>query len=195
MTSSYFIPISGRPNAGKTSLINFLASTKNPVGKKAGTTLRIMKIPLIKDLFLVDLPGYGRITKRSKKIENQIKTEIVQYLENSSNQFLFAIHVIDFSTFHFMVQNLEQKGIIPIDIEFIQFLVEKTNLTPFLVLNKIDKVKQSLIEQNLDLLRSYELPEIEIFLLSLKTKVGCRFFRNRVKEMVVQELGSKYQNW
>jgi GTP-binding protein EngB required for normal cell division len=195
MTSSYFIPISGRPNAGKTSLINFLASTKNPVGKKAGTTLRIVKIPLTKDLFLVDLPGYGRITKRSKKIENQIKTEIVQYLDNFSNQFLFAIHVIDFSTFHFMVQNLEQKGIIPIDIEFIQFLAEKINLTPFLVLNKIDKVKQSLIEENLDLLRSYELPEIEIFILSLKTKVGCRFFRNRVKERVVQELGPKYQNW
>ncbi|MFX0172831.1 MAG: GTPase [Candidatus Hodarchaeota archaeon] len=195
MTSSYLIPITGRPNAGKTSLINFLASTKRPIGKKAGTTLRITKIHLIKDLFLVDLPGFGRITKRSREIENEIKTEIVQYIENLSKHFLFAIHIIDFSTFHFMVQNLEQKGIIPIDIELIQFIAEETTRTPFIVLNKIDKIKQSLIEQNLDLLRSYDLPEIEIFLLSLKTNKGCRFFRNRVKKVIVQELGSRYQNW
>lgn len=195
MTSIYLIPITGRPNAGKTSLINYLSHSKKPVGKQAGTTLKITSIPLVKNLFLVDLPGFGRITKRSKKLEDQIKSEIVRFLEDPFNQLLFAIHIIDISTFHHMVTSLERKGIIPLDIEMIQFVTERTNLPPIVVLNKIDKVKTVLIEQNLTLLQSYNLPEIELFLLSLKTKKGCRNLRNRVKELTVQKLGSKYQHW
>ncbi|MFW9905741.1 MAG: GTPase, partial [Candidatus Thorarchaeota archaeon] len=82
ITATYLIPVSGRPNAGKTSLINYLSHSKRPVGKKAGTTLRIISVPLIKNLFLVDLPGYGRITKRSKKFEERIKDEIISFLES-----------------------------------------------------------------------------------------------------------------
>ncbi len=195
MTSIYLIPITGRPNAGKTSLINYLSHSKRPVGKQAGTTLRIASVPLVKNLFLVDLPGFGRITKRSKKLEDQIKSEIVRFLEDPLNQLLFAIHIIDISTFHHMVTSLERKGIIPLDIEMIQFVTERTNLPPIIVLNKIDKVKTVLIEQNLTLLQSYNLPEIELFLISLKTKKSCRNLRNRVKELTVQKLGSKYQHW
>ncbi|UCG90130.1 MAG: 50S ribosome-binding GTPase [Candidatus Heimdallarchaeota archaeon] len=195
MTFIHLIPVSGRPNAGKTSLVNYLSHSKRPVGKHAGTTLRIASVPLVKNLFLIDLPGFGRIMKRSKKFEDQIKNDIILFLEDPSNQLLFAIHIIDISTFHNMVASLEKKGVIPLDIEMIQFVGERTNHPPLIVLNKIDKSKTALIEQNLTLLESYDLPESEIFLLSLKTKEGCRTLRNRVKELVVQELGSSYQHW
>ena len=195
MTLSYLIPISGRPNAGKTSLVNYLSHSKRPVGKQAGTTIRIESVPLAKNLFLVDLPGFGRITKRSKKLEDQIKDEIVRFLEETSKQLLFVIHIIDISTFHHMVTSLEKKGIIPLDIEMIQFVAERTSLPPIIVLNKIDKVKTMLVEQNLTLLQSYDLPEIELFLISLKTNEGCRTLRNRVKELTIQKLGARYQHW
>ncbi|MFX1246235.1 MAG: GTPase [Promethearchaeota archaeon] len=191
----YLIPISGRPNAGKTSLVNYLSHSKRPVGKQAGTTITITSIPLIKNLHLVDLPGFGRITKRSKKCESQIKDDIVHFLEDPSNQLLFAIHIIDVSTFHLVVASLEKKQIVPLDIEMIQFISDRTNLPPIVVLNKIDKVKREIVEQNIALLKSYNLPEFELFLLSLKTKNGCRPFRNRVKELSVQKLGTSYQNW
>ncbi|MFX0123029.1 MAG: GTPase [Candidatus Hodarchaeota archaeon] len=195
MNATYFIPVSGRPNAGKTSLINYLSHSRRPVGKKAGTTLRITSVPLIKNLFLVDLPGYGRITKRSKKLVNEIKNTIISFFENPSNQLLFAIHIIDISTFHLMVTSLERKGIIPIDIEMIQFVAESTNCPPFIVLNKTDKVKKEFMEQTLSLLQSYDIPESEIFLLSLKTKSGCRTLRNRVKDLIVQKLGPPYEHF
>ncbi|UCG03705.1 MAG: 50S ribosome-binding GTPase [Candidatus Heimdallarchaeota archaeon] len=195
MTITYLIPVSGRPNAGKTSLINYLSHSKRPVGKQAGTTLRIASIPLIKNLYLIDLPGYGRITKRSKKVEDKIKNEIISFLEDPSNQLLFPIHIIDISTFHLMVRSLEKKGIIPIDIEMIQFISEISNHHPIVVLSKIDKVKNDLVKQNLLLLQSYDIPESEIFLLSLKTKSGCRTLRNRIKELVVQKLGSPYEHF
>jgi len=195
MTFIHLIPISGRPNAGKTSLVNYLSHSKRPVGKHAGTTLSIASVPLVKNLFLIDLPGFGRITKRSKKIEDQIKDEIILFLEVPSNQLLFVIHIIDISTFHNMVTSLEKKGVIPLDIEMIQFIAERTYLPPVVVLNKIDKITTTLIEQNIALLKSYDLPEFDFFLISLKTKIGCRTLRNRVKELVVQELGSNYQHW
>ncbi len=195
MTTTFLIPVSGRPNAGKTSLINFLSHSRRPVGKQAGTTLKITSVPLIKNLLLIDLPGYGRITKRSKKLEDNIKNDIISFLEDPSNQLLFALHIIDISTFHHMVTSLEKKGIIPIDIEMIQFVDEISNHPPIVVLNKIDKVKTEIVRQNLSLLQSYDIPESEIFLLSLRTKNGCRALRNRVKELVVQKLGPPYEHF
>jgi GTP-binding protein EngB required for normal cell division len=193
--ATYLIPVSGRPNAGKTSLINYLSHSKRPVGKKAGTTLRIASVPLIKDLSLVDLPGYGRITKRSKKLEESIKDKIISFLDNPSNRILFAIHIIDISTFHHMVTSLEKKGIIPIDVEMIQFLAEISNEPPIIVLNKIDKVKPDLLKQNLMLLQSYDIPESEILLSSLKTNDGCRTLRTKLKKLIVQKLGSPYEHF
>ncbi len=195
MSITYNIPISGRPNAGKTSLINFLTGSKRPVGKKAGTTLRITPVQLINDVYLVDLPGFGRITKRSKKLENLVKNQIVEFLEDPKTSFLLGVHIIDISTFHHVTQSLESKGIIPIDIEMIQFLDEITTNPPFVILNKIDKVNSSLLEKNILLLKEYSLPEFQLFTTSFKTKEGCRTIRNELKSVIVDKLGIKYQNW
>ncbi|UCE12203.1 MAG: 50S ribosome-binding GTPase, partial [Candidatus Heimdallarchaeota archaeon] len=155
MNSTHLISISGRPNAGKTSLLNYLSRSKRPVGKHAGTTLKRDRVQLFKNLYLVDLPGFGRITKRSKKLENQLKDEIIHFIEEFSRQIILALHIVDISTFHLMVRSLEKKGIIPLDIEFIQFLAEEINYPPIIVLNKIDKINTDLMEQNLTLLQSY----------------------------------------
>ena len=195
MKKNHHIPITGRPNAGKTSLINFLTGSKRPVGKHAGTTLRIVPIPLVNDIFLVDLPGFGRITKRSKKLENLLKDQIVQFLENSENDLFSAIHVIDISTFHIVSKNLEKKGIIPLDIEMILFLDELLKRPPFVILNKIDKVTTRLLEDNISILKSYLSPEIDYHTLSLSSGRGCRDFRNSLQTLIIKEFGVKYQKW
>ncbi|MHA1978315.1 MAG: GTPase [Candidatus Hodarchaeales archaeon] len=195
MKNIYNIPVTGRPNAGKTTIINYLTHSRRPVGKKAGTTLRIAPVQLVKDVFLVDLPGFGRITKRSKSLEDIIKDQIVKFLEDPSSSILFGIHVIDSSTFHIVTQSLEKKGIIPIDIEMIQFLEETTKHPPIVLMNKIDKVNTALFNQNVDILSTYDLPRFEVFPTSFKTKNGCREFRNMVRSLIVENLGVQYQNW
>ncbi|MFW9855865.1 MAG: GTPase [Candidatus Thorarchaeota archaeon] len=190
-----YIPISGRPNAGKTSLINFLTKSKRPVGKRPGTTKRINSIPLVEDLYLVDLPGFGRIERRSKETEERVKDQIVQYFDDSTRRLAIAIHIIDISTFHLVVENLEKKGIIPIDIEMIRFVAEFSKFPPLVIFNKIDKVKKSLIDSNRQLLKSYQLPPMRLFLLSLKTKEGCQIFRNTLKNFVIARYGQKYSHW
>ncbi|MFW9906118.1 MAG: hypothetical protein ACFFFH_17485, partial [Candidatus Thorarchaeota archaeon] len=121
--------------------------------------------------------------------------EIISFLESPSNQLLFAIHIIDISTFHHMVASLEKKGIIPIDVEMIQFLAEISNEPPIIVLNKIDKVKSDLIKHNLMILQSYDIPESDIFLLSLRTNNGCRTLQTEIKKLIVQKLGSPYEHF
>ncbi len=190
-----YIPITGRPNAGKTTLINFLCKKKRPVGKRAGTTLRITPIPLVYDVSLVDFPGFGRITKRSKSLENKIKDQIIEFLDSPQHNFLFGIHVVDISTFSIVSKNLEKKGIIPIDIEMIDFLHEITNVPPIVVLNKIDKVKRDSIEENRNFLYQYDLPKIILVQTSFKTKIGIRSLRATIKEEIVGILGPKYQKW
>ena len=195
MKKTYNIPVTGRPNAGKTSLINYLTGSKRSVGKHAGTTLRIAPIVLVNDIYLVDLPGFGRITKRSKKLENLLKDQIVQFLEDPEIDLFSAIHIIDISTFHIVTKNLEKKGIIPIDIEMIQFLDELLERPPFVLLNKIDKVSPQLLEDNIRILEGYQIPEVEYYTLSLSSGKGCRKFRNTLHTLIVDEFGVKYQKW
>ena len=195
MKKTNYIPITGRPNAGKTTLINFLCKTRRPVGKRAGTTLRIAPIPLVYDVSLVDIPGFGRITKRSKSLENRIKNQIVEFLDSSENKFLFGIHVIDISTFGKVTMNLEKKGIIPLDIEMIEFLHEITNVSPIVVLNKTDKLDRRSINENLKLLQQYDLPEVLLHQTSFKNKEGIHSLRSEVKEKLGDILGPKYQKW
>jgi GTP-binding protein EngB required for normal cell division len=195
MKKIHYIPITGRPNAGKTTLINFLSHTKRPVGKRAGTTLRITPIPLVLDVSLVDFPGFGRITKRSKSLENIIKDQIVKFLEDPQNSLLFGIHVIDISTFSIVSKNLERKGIIPLDIEMIEFLCEITNIPPIVVLNKIDKLEKDSMEKNRALLYQYNLPKISLHQTSFKTKDGIRSLKSAVKMEIARELGPKYKKW
>jgi GTP-binding protein EngB required for normal cell division len=195
MKKTYNIPVTGRPNAGKTSLINYLTRSKRPVGKHAGTTLRIAPIALINDIFLVDLPGFGKITKRSKKLEDMLKDQIVEFLENPENSLFTAIHIIDISTFHIVSKSLEKKGIIPLDIEMIQFLGEILKQLPFVLLNKIDKVTPQLLDDNIHILESYPIPNINCFTVSLSSEKGCRIFRNELQSLIVNEFGVKYQKW
>ena len=191
----HLIPITGRPNAGKTSLLNFLGNTKKPVGKHAGTTLKIETIPFYKTLSFVDFPGFGRAAKISKTKQSKIKDEIVHFLDNPENHFLFGLHIIDASTFHIMVQSLEKKGIIPIDIEMISFVSENTKKSIFVIFNKIDKVKKSLMDKNIMILQSYDLPDYELHQISLKSRIGCDILRSRIKNKIIEELGVSYQHW
>ena len=77
----------------------------------------------------------------------------------------------------------------------IHFLAEITEIPPIIVFNKVDKLKKDKIGQNIQLFNTYTIPEVEEFIISLKTKEECRTLRNRMKKIVVEKLGSSYQNW
>ncbi len=66
-----YIIFTGRPNAGKSTTIRALTGVKVPIGKRPGTTKKINKYQIGKDLYLVDMPGYGRKLGAHKSVEDR----------------------------------------------------------------------------------------------------------------------------
>lgn len=143
------IVISGRSNVGKSSVIRQLTGKKVEIGKRPGVTREFDRIELGKKLELVDLPGFGYIGGISEKEQEEIKTKIVRYLENNSDQILFAIQVVDASTFLEIAERWKKRGQIPIGVELFSFLQE-LELGPIVAANKIDKIGPSELDEILD---------------------------------------------
>ena len=136
-----FIVFTGRPNSGKSSSIRKITGLNTRSGKRPGTTRRVSIYSLSRGLSLVDMPGYGRITGASINATNQVKDEILDFLETQGGAIVLAVHVLDLSTFTEVSERLERKGIIPIDLEMIQYIEESTGEMPLVAANKIDKIR------------------------------------------------------
>jgi GTP-binding protein EngB required for normal cell division len=87
------------------------------------------------------MPGYGRITGASIDATNLVKDEILDFIESNGAAISLGVQVLDISTFHEVAERMENKGIIPLDLEMIQYLEESTGEMPLVAANKIDKIR------------------------------------------------------
>ncbi|MDH5688317.1 MAG: 50S ribosome-binding GTPase, partial [Candidatus Bathyarchaeota archaeon] len=133
-----YIVFTGRPNAGKSSIIREVTGLDVATGKRPGTTRRISKYPLTGDLFLVDMPGFGRMTKASKDFEDRMMDQIIKFLEFNAQSISLAVHILDISTFLEVTWRLEKKGFVSVDVEMVQFLANTLCEFPLVAANKID---------------------------------------------------------
>ncbi len=136
------IVVVGRSNVGKSSLIKALTGKNIEIGKRPGMTLEFKEYPY-KNFILVDFPGFGFMKNVREERQEQLKDEIVRYIE--SKEFSRAIEVIDTKAFLDIYERWVETQI-PVEIEFYHFLHEFTE--PIIAANKIDK------------LRTYERDEI-----------------------------------
>lgn len=123
------------------------------IGKHPGTTRRISRYPLNQGLVLVDLPGFGRTLRGSKRLEGKIKDQILDFLESNVESLALAVHVLDISTFLEVTQRLEKKGFISVDVEMVHFLAKTLGEFPLVAANKIDKANRETLEANLTAFR------------------------------------------
>lgn len=139
----------GRSNVGKSSIIRKLTGKKVGVGKRPGVTRDFNRIKLGKNLYLLDLPGFGHIAGMDKKKEEEIKNKIVEYLEGNSEEIISSIQVIDSSSFLDIAERWKKRDQIPVAVELFSFLRE-LNLKPIVAANKIDKIKSGDMDEVLD---------------------------------------------
>ena len=145
-----YLVFTGRPNAGKSSLIKELTGLNIATGKHPGTTRKVSKYPLNDGLVLVDLPGLGKMSGASKNAEEEVNKKIIGFLESNVQNIVLAVAVLDISTFLEVTWRLEKKGIESVDVEMVKFLTDTLGEFPVVVANKIDKASRKEIEANLN---------------------------------------------
>ncbi len=181
-----YLVFTGRPNAGKSSLIKELSGLNIATGKRPGTTRTIKKYPLNNGLFLVDLPGLGKMMGVSKRFEEKVNRRIVEFLESNAQNIVLAVAVLDISTFLEVTWRLEKKGFQSVDVEMVKFLAANLGEFPVVVANKIDKTTTKELEANLNEFInriSDENPssvESSVFTASLKTGKGVGALKSAI---------------
>ncbi|MBN1682279.1 50S ribosome-binding GTPase [Candidatus Bathyarchaeota archaeon] len=185
MAEGYFV-FTGRPNSGKSSLIKAITGINVAVGKQPGTTNRIEKYPLSKNLLLIDMPGYGVSLRLSKQGEEDTKDMILDFLKNKSNQIILALHVINTSTYLETETRLAKKGFIPLDIELVHYIKRDLNITCIVAANKIDKERSSIINENLEALKEGLGPTIPVYPVSAKTGDGIGLLKNDIRKRLIE---------
>ncbi|PVX24260.1 MAG: hypothetical protein CW716_10435 [Candidatus Bathyarchaeum sp.] len=188
-----YLVFTGRPNAGKSSLIKALSGLNIITGKHAGTTRKVNKYPLSEGLMLVDLPGLGKMMGVSKKFEEKVNRMIVEFLETNAENIVLAVAVMDISTFIEVTWRLEKKGYMSVDVEMIKFLTKKIGEFPVVVANKIDKANKKEIEMNLNEFLNRisdgqpSTVSNKVFTTSLKTGKGVSELKEAIHTMLTEK--------
>ncbi|MCJ7633681.1 50S ribosome-binding GTPase [Candidatus Bathyarchaeota archaeon] len=186
-----YLVFTGRPNSGKSSIIRKIVGLDVRTGKHPGTTRTISKYPLNDNLVLVDMPGYGRMMRFSKRLESKTNDRIIRFLESNAQDIALVVHVLDISTFSEVTRRLEKKGFISIDVEMVQFLAKTLGEFPLVTANKIDKIKEEDISDNLEKfiqqISGSDSPSIEdyVFPVSAKTGDGLGSLKSAIHERLV----------
>ena len=141
------IAFAGKSNVGKSSVINRLLNRKNfaRVGEKPGKTIHINYFTVDHSCYFVDLPGYGyaQVSQAEKARWGKLMEEYF-----AANRIDLGIMIVDCR--HAPTNN---------DITMARWFLDSG--CPFVVVaNKLDKVKKSQIDGNLQVIREdLELPQ------------------------------------
>ena len=141
------IAFAGKSNVGKSSVINRLLNRKNfaRVGEKPGKTIHVNYFTLDEKCYFVDLPGYG-YAKVSQAEKDRWSRLMESYF--AENRIDLGVMIVDAR--HAPTNN---------DITMARWFLDSQ--CPFVVVaNKLDKLKKSEIEPNMNTIRAdLELPE------------------------------------
>lgn len=186
-----YLVFTGRPNAGKSSIIREIVGLDVKIGKRPGTTRHISRHLLSQGLVLVDMPGFGKMTGVSKRLEDSINDQIIQFLESHAQSTVLAVHVLDITSFLEVTWRLERKGFISVDVEMVQFLTKTLSEFPVVVANKIDKAEREEVEVSLKEFMhrisdgQASMVEDHVFPVSAKTGEGLSTLKRAIHARLV----------
>jgi small GTP-binding protein len=130
----------GRSNVGKSTLMRELTGHKVPTGKKPGVTRQPNHFDWASEGFMfTDLPGFGFMSGVSEQRREQIKTDVVRYLETYADRVLVGVVVVDGKAAVDIIDRHTEAGEIPHDVELFHFLRD-LDVPTVVAVNKMDKV-------------------------------------------------------
>ncbi|PGF16233.1 GTP-binding protein [Natrinema sp. CBA1119] len=134
------IALVGRSNVGKSTLMRELTGHSFDTGGKPGVTRSPNHYDWApEDFVITDLPGFGFMSGVDEDRREQIKTEIVHYLEEYADNVLVAILVVDGKSVIDIIDRHSGPDEIPYDVEMFHFLRD-LDIPTIVAVNKMDKV-------------------------------------------------------
>lgn len=167
------VVLCGRSNVGKSSFINSLLKSK--VAKTSSTPGKTRSINYYKidnKFYFVDLPGFGYAKVSKSERDNWHKLLVRFFSLNRSDQFVF--HLID-----------SRHDPMALDVELNHYIRE-VGLPYFIVLNKVDKLKQSEIASSKRIIKEYfpeVLPGENMFSFSSVSGIGIKDIQKLINQL------------
>ena len=173
MFKSGFINILGLPNAGKSSIINRLLGENFSIITSKAQTTRHRAYGIINgknhQAIISDTPGFTRPTN---KIHEYMNKKILESFKDADIILLIVELGIKSESNNKLVDK-----------------INKSKIPTLLVLNKVDKVNQTILEKEIKYWNS-ELNNIEIWVISAKENFNVENLKNRLIELL--PIGPKY---
>ena len=130
----------GRSNVGKSTLMRELTGHDVSTGRKPGVTRQPNHFDWAAEKFMfTDLPGFGFMEGVPDEHREQIKTDVVRYVEEYAARILVAVLVVDGKSAVDIIDRHSGPDEIPHDVELFHFL-QDVGIPTVVAVNKMDKV-------------------------------------------------------
>jgi small GTP-binding protein len=130
----------GRSNVGKSTLMRELTGHDFSTGRKPGVTRKPNHFDWASEKFMfTDLPGFGFMEGVPAEVREQIKTDVVRYVEQYAEDILVGVLVVDGKSVVDIIDRHSGGDEIPHDVEMFYFL-EDVGIPTVVAVNKMDKV-------------------------------------------------------
>jgi small GTP-binding protein len=130
----------GRSNVGKSTLMRELTGHDFDTGQRPGVTRAPNHYDWAGDDFVItDLPGFGFMKGVPEDVRDDIKTDIVQYVETYADNILVAILVLDGKAAVDIIDRHTGPESVPHTVEMYHFLAD-VGIPTVIAVNKMDKV-------------------------------------------------------
>ncbi|MGM0590672.1 MAG: GTP-binding protein EngB [Halobacteriota archaeon] len=134
------IVLVGRSNVGKSTLMRELTGHDVSTGRRPGVTKQPNHFDWTSEKFMfTDLPGFGFMSGVPEERREEIKADIVQYIEANADDILAAVLVVDGKSVVDIIDRHTTDEEIPHDVEMFHFLSE-LGIPTVVAVNKMDKV-------------------------------------------------------
>ncbi len=130
----------GRSNVGKSTLMRELTGHDVATGRSPGVTREPTHFDWTAQNFMfTDLPGFGFMSGVEAARREQIKTDVVRYVEANAAHILAAVLVLDGKAAVEVIDRHSGPDEVPHDVELFGFLRD-VDVRPVVAVNKMDKV-------------------------------------------------------
>jgi small GTP-binding protein len=134
------IVLVGRSNVGKSTLMREITGHAVSTGSKPGVTKKPNHFDWTSESFVVtDLPGFGFMAGVPEDVREEIKTDVVRYVEANADKILVGVLVVDSKSVIDIIDRHSGPEEIPHDVELFSFLRE-LEIPTVVAANKMDKI-------------------------------------------------------